>query len=132
MGCWVYLMITILTLISYFSHWRMLSDSTSFLLLLLLLLSLDMLFVTSNIGGCNHDLLSLLCCLGGLGMGYPAGFCDSQFDAFFADYFIFKLLLRNQEGHPRYRAQVHQHWRSKASKECVKIKSSLVPRFQSF
>ena len=126
MGRWVYLMRTIPNIGSLLQP---LEDA----------IRLQLLPSLTGHTACNTDereLFSLPCRLGGLGMGDPTKFCDSQFDASLQITAPLKNLIISQAAHAHppdtrsIRAQVHQHRREASKQRALKIRGSLTPQLQ--
>ena len=84
----------------------------------------------------EHDLFSLPCRFGGLGVDDLTNYCDSQFDTFLKFTIPLKDLIISQSVHahpPDTRSikdQVHQHWCEASKEHALEIRDGLSPQLQ--
>ena len=84
----------------------------------------------------ERELFSLPCRFGGLGMGDPTAFCESQFDASLRITAPLKDLIISQVAHAHppdtrsIKAQVHQHRREASKKRALEIRNGLSSQLQ--
>jgi len=84
----------------------------------------------------ERDLFSLPCHFGGLGVGNPTNYHNSQFDASLKITTPLKDLIISQSVHAHppdtqsIKAKVHQHRREASKERALEIRDSLSPQLQ--
>ena len=84
----------------------------------------------------ERDLSPLPCCFGGLGVGNPTNYCDSQFDASLKITAPLKDLIISQSIHARppdtrsIKAQVNQNWCEVSKERAHEIRDGLSAKLQ--
>ena len=125
-GRWVYLMRTIPNISSLFHP---LEDA----------IRLQLLPSITGHVACStseRNLFSLPCHFGGLGIGNPTDYCDSQYDASMKITTPLKNLIISQSVHAHppdtrsIKTQVHQQRREASKERALEIRESLSPQFQ--